>query len=152
MTGCGCVDLSTEQCHALNDTQEQVCMGGMPTEVILRNEPDIERDNLGAIKKRTYRNERRFTFHAVVERQQNAGKLEKLGLRETCDSTATYAIAEWIDAGIIQLDRLGESFKAIDIIRSTVLFDGTEWKIKDKGLSGRLGGIPLFITLGLEEN
>jgi hypothetical protein len=62
------------------------------------------------------------------------------------------AIADWIDAGIIQLDRLGESFKAIDIIRSTVLLDGSEWKIKDKGLSGRLGGMPLFITLGLAEN
>jgi hypothetical protein len=129
-----------------------MCAGGMITEVILRDEPDIERDNLGAIKKRSYRKERRFKFYAMVERRQNESKLEKLGLREICDTTATYAVADWIDAGIIQLDRIGESFKAVDIIRSTVLFDGTEWKIKDKGLSGRIGGVPLFLTVGLEEN
>jgi hypothetical protein len=152
MTDCACLDLTAEQCQALADTQDMMCQNGTLTEIILRKEPDVERDNLGAIKRRGHTPEKRFKLRASIERHVNSNRLEKFGLRETCDTTATYAVADWIDAGVIQLDRLGESFKAVDTIRSTALLDGSEWKIKDKGLSGRIGGVPLFITLGLQEN
>jgi hypothetical protein len=152
MIDCECIDLTAEQCAALADTQEMMWQHGVLTEVVLRVEADIERDSLGAIKKRGYAAEKRFAFRGEFMRQPNWKKLERIGIREGCDASITYALMDWLDAGILQTERLGASFKAVDVIRSSVIVDGTEWKIKDKGLSGRLGDIPLFISFGLQEN
>jgi hypothetical protein len=129
-----------------------MCQHGVLTEVVLRSEPDVERDNLGAIKKRAYPAEKRFTFRGEFTRQPDWKKLEKIGVREGCDASITYAVMDWLDAGILQTERFGESFRAVDAIRSSVIVDGAEWKIKDKGLSGRLGDVALFISFGLQEN
>jgi hypothetical protein len=152
MTACACIDLTAEQCEALQDTQEMMAEQGVLTEVILRSEPDVARDNLGAIKRRAYPAEKRYKFRGEFIRQPGWKKLEKIGVREGCDAAVTYAVKDWLDAGILQTARFGESFKAVDTIRSSVLVDGAEWKIKDKGLSGRLGDVVLFISFGLQEN
>lgn len=120
---------------------------GAPVKVILRSETDVARDSLQTIKKRSLPG---LDMKALpVERQPDARKLEKAGIREEVDVLIYIPILYFIDAGIINDTHLGDTFARIDTTRSTVILDGTEFKIADKGLAVRIGQYPVHVTFGL---
>ena len=86
-----------------------------------------------------------------VERQPDARMLEKAGLRETVDVVVWTPMRRWIDLDVIDPFDIGNTFAAIDITRTTVIIDGYEWLIADKGLANRVGEIPTYITFGLRK-
>lgn len=121
---------------------------GTPLDIKVRGESAIRRDSLGAIISRDI--SPRMTMYAhPVERSPDRRKLDKAGLREEVDVAIYTPLQAWVNAGIIDLDRLGDTFEAIDMTRWTVIMDGIEWKLSDKGLSVRVGALPLYVTLGL---
>jgi hypothetical protein len=137
-------------CGALSDVEEQAAVMGTPLTYIYRKEADVKRDALGTIKQRSL--ETRYDFNAFpVERYPDYKKLERAGLREGVEVLIYLPMATFFEYGLIRQDRqkLGADFAALETIRSTVLIDGREFKIKDKGLFGRLSWVPLYVTLGL---
>jgi hypothetical protein len=136
-------------CGALSDVQEQACIMGTPVTYIYRKESNVQRDALGTIKQRSL--ETRYDFYSFpVERYPDYKKLERAGLREGVEVIVYLPMATFFEYGLIRQDRqLGSDFASLEIIRSTVLVDGSEFKIKDKGLFGRLSWVPLYVTLGL---
>ena len=140
------------EASGLREDAYNACMQyGTPVTIRLRKESDVTRESLGSIKKKSLDPD--FETCALpVERQPDARKLEKAGIRTECDMLIYTPILAWINAGIIDDDYLGNTFAAIDIIRSTVIIDGEEWKIADKGLSTRIGPYPVYITFGLKRN
>jgi hypothetical protein len=148
---CSCQDiLAVDICNALTETQQAACEWGTPIVYVFRKEHDVIRDELGTIKKRSL--DTKFTFNALpVERYPDYKKLERAGVKEGVEVLVYTPMATWMEYGFIRQDKryLGFDFAAIDTIRSTVIVDGIEMKIKDKGLSGRLSWMPLYVTLGL---
>jgi hypothetical protein len=149
--------VSIDICTALHEIELIACEQGTTVVFIHRKEQDVGRDSLGTVKKRSL--DTRYKFKAFpVERQPNRKQLERAGIREDVDTVITIPMSMMIESGLIRTPQdseyttIGEDFAHIDIIRSTVVLDGEEWKIRDKGLSGRLGGIPLYVTFGLERN
>ena len=133
------------------DALDAAMQYGTPVTFRLRKESDVGRDSLGTMKNKTL--VAGFnTFALPVERQPDARKLEKAGVRAEVDVLIYTPIQSWIDAGIISDDTLGVDFSAIDMIRTYVLLDGQEFKIADKGLSMRVGKFPVYITFGLKRN
>jgi len=146
-----CNGVSLEACQALRDTQDVCKTYGTPIVIKMMNEGTVERDELGTIKSRDI--DVRFNIHAFpVEVQPSVRSLEKAGLREAVECSVYTPMKSWIDAGYIKISNIGDDFAAIDITRSTVVLDGTEWKISDKGLSGRIGTAPMYVTFGLRRN
>lgn len=124
---------------------------GTPITFNRNAEADVTRDDLGAISMREIDNG--FNLFAMpVERQPDTRKLEKAGIRELCDVLIYTPILAWMQKGYIKDATLGKDFASIDITRGTVLLDGEEWKISDKGLSTRIGPYPVYITFGLRKN
>jgi hypothetical protein len=121
---------------------------GTPVTIRLRKESDVNRDDLGSIKKKSL-TPSFSTWALPVERQPDTRKLEKAGIRELVDVLIYTPILSWMESNHISDDNIGNEFSAIDTTRSTVLLDGEEWKIADKGLSTRLGKYPVYITFGL---
>jgi hypothetical protein len=120
---------------------------GTPIKLGLNSETDLARDSLQTIKKRPVPY---IDMKALpVERQPDARKLEKAGIREEVDVLIYIPILYFIERGIIDDAHLGDSFARIDTTRSTVILDGTEFKIADKGLAVRIGQYPLHVTFGL---
>lgn len=124
---------------------------GTPIQIRLRKESDVSRDKLNSIKQKDITNDI-STYALPVERQPDRKKLEKAGIREDVDVIVYTPILAWIKLGYIKDATIGKDFTAIDIIRSTIILDGSEWKIADKGLSTRIGQYPLYITFGLKKN
>jgi hypothetical protein len=133
------------------DALDAAMQYGTPITFRPRKEIDVSRDTLGTIKKKSI-TPTFETWALPVERQPDARKLEKAGVREVVDVLIYTPIQSWIDAGLVSDDTLGKDFTAIDMIRDTVLLDGQEFKIADKGLSMRIGKFPVFITFGLKRN
>lgn len=128
--------------------QDTACQFGTMITVKLFGESDISRDNLGTIKRRPTTGIAMKAF--PIERQADRRKLEKAGIREDVDVIAWTPAQSWIDAGILDDTNIGETFASIDMTRSTVILDGQEWKIADKGFATRIGEFPVHITLGLK--
>jgi len=140
-----------EASHARQDALDASLQYGTPVSVIFRGESDVSRDTLGTIKKRNA--SPLLNMNAFpVERQPDTRKLEKAGIRETVDVVIYTPIQAWIDSGRVTDERIGDTFASIDTTRSTVVLDGSEWKIADKGLAVRIGQYPVYITLGLRRN
>jgi hypothetical protein len=137
-------------CGALADIEEQAVIMGTPITYIYRKESDVQRDSLGTIKSRSL--ETRYEFNALsVERHPDHKKLERAGLREGVEALVYLPTATFFEYGLIRQDhqKLGFDFAALETVRSTVILDGSEWKIADKGLSGRMSWVPLYVTFGL---
>jgi hypothetical protein len=128
--------------------QDTACQYGTTITVKLFGESSVSRDSLGSIKRRPTTGTEMKAF--PIERQPDTRKLEKAGMREDVDVIAWTPVQTWIDAGILDSENIGETFSAIDMNRSTVILDGQEWKIADKGLATRIGEYPVHITLGLK--
>ena len=149
--GC-CNEVSPEACTALQEVADAVCQVGTLITYIKRGELDVSRDNLNAIKKRSLSPDSRYNFKAYpIDRQPNLKKLTNAGIKEDVDTIVYIPVQYFIDAGLWNLTTIGEDFSKIETIRSTVILDGSEWAIKDKGLSGRVNGVPLYITFGLHQ-
>jgi hypothetical protein len=137
-------------CTALSDVEEQASIMGTPITYIYRKEGNVARDSLGTIKQRSL--ETPYQFNALpVERYPDYKKLERAGLREGVEAIVYLPMATFFEYGLIRQDvnKLGSDFSALETVRSTVVLDGSEWKIADKGLFGRLSWVPLYVTLGL---
>lgn len=148
--------LSVDVCTALKEVAQVACEQGTSVVYIRRGEPDVRRDSLEAVKDRSLNT--RYAFKAFpVERQPNRKQLERAGIKEDVDTVIYVPMAMFIEAGLVRPPQdadmlsLGDDFAKIEMIRSTVLLDGSEWKIREKGLSGRLGGVPLYVTFGLHQ-
>lgn len=148
-TGCaGDCGIGLEAATLRQVAQDTACQFGTSIILKLFGESDIVRGSLGTIQRRPTTG---VTIKAYpVERQPDARKLEKAGIREEVDVVIWTPAQSWIEAGIVEDDRLGESFASIDMTRSTVILDGQEWKIADKGFATRIGDKPIHITLGLK--
>jgi len=150
---CGCFSeiMDIDICTALSDVEEQACIMGTDIIYIHRTEEDISRGSLGSITKRSLLT--RYGFKAFpLERYPDYKKLERAGLKEGVEMTAYTPMSTWISYGLIRPDHIGEDFTALETVRSTVLIDGSEMKIDDKGLHGRIGNVPLYIVLGLKHS
>jgi hypothetical protein len=137
-------------CGALADIAEQAAIMGTPLTYIYRTENDVARDTLKTVKQRFP--ETPYQFNAFpVERRPDDKKLSRAGLRESADALVYLPMATFFEYGLIRQDqqKLGFDFAALETVRSTVILDGSEWKIADKGLSGRMSWVPLYVTLGL---
>ena len=133
------------------DALDAAMQYGTPVTFRPRKESDVSRDSLGTIKKKSI-TPTFETWALPVERQPDARKLEKAGVRAEVDVLIYTPIQSWIDAGLFSDDTAGKDFSAIDMIRDTVILDGQEFKIADKGLSTRIGKYPVYITFGLKRN
>lgn len=133
------------------DALDAAMQYGTPVTFRPRKESDVSRDSLGTIKKKSI-TPTFETWALPVERQPDARKLEKAGVREIVDVLIYTPIQSWIDAGLVEDSTLGIDFSRIDTIRDTVLLDGEEFKIADKALSTRVGKFPVYITFGLKRN
>jgi hypothetical protein len=148
-TGCSLsCGIGLEAATLRQQAADVACQYGTQITLKLFGESSVSRDTLGAIKKRPTNGTVIKAF--PIERQPDARKLEKAGIREEVDLVAWTPVQAWIDAGILSDEYFGESFAAIDMTRSTVILDGQEWKIADKGLATRVGEYPVHITLGLK--
>lgn len=154
--GCECGAMQVDACTALKEVAAIVCEQGTTVVYIKRGESDIKRDSLHAIDARSLTT--RYKFKAYpVERQPNRKTLERAGIKEDVDTIVFIPLAMFVEAGLIrtpvdeEASTLGEDFSKIEMIRSTVILDGSEWKIRDKGLSGRIAGIPIYVTFGLQQ-
>lgn len=137
-----------EALGALQDVADVAAVYGTAITVKLRAEGGVRRDALGTIIQRDLAPTLSLDAYPV-ERSPDKRKLEKAGLREEVEVMVYTPMKSWVDAGVIDLDEIGDTFAAIDVTRSTVILDGTEWKVADKGMPSRIGPVPLYITLGL---
>jgi hypothetical protein len=138
-------------CNALQDILDVTNEMGTSIVYVRRTEQDVTRDSLGTIKSRSL--ETRYSMKAnPVERYPDYKRLERAGLREGCECMIYTPIAAWVEVGLINLLTIGRDFAALETIRSTVILDGSEWRIADKGLNSRIAGVPLYITLGLKRS
>lgn len=144
-------DVSRDACEALRDVQQVANDFGTPVTIRQRVEADVSRGALGAVKIRSI--VPTMTVYAYpVDRSPDKRALEKAGLRDEAECVIYTPMKSWSDAGAIDLGNLGPSIAALDVTRTTVIMDGTEWKVSDKGLAGRVGSTPLHVTLGLRRN
>lgn len=148
-TGCtGDCGIGLEAATLRQVAQDTACQFG--TTIIFKpfGESELIRGSLGTIQRRPLDG---VTMKAYpVERQPDTRKLEKAGIREEVDVVIWTPAQSWIEAGLVDDEKLGETFAAIDMTRSTVILDGQEWKIADKGFATRIGDKPVHITLGLK--
>lgn len=147
-TGCATdCTVSLEASTVRQAAQDAACQYGTPIKIGLNNESDVARDKLQGIKRRPVPY---LDMKALpVERHPDARKLNKAGIHEEVEILIYTPIQYWIDLGIIDDAHFGDTFARIDTTRSTVILDGTEFKIADKGLPERIGQYPIYITLGL---
>lgn len=138
-----------EACGALRDYRDVAREYGTPITVTVRSEGDVERDRYGAVKMRS-RASTVLTYALPVERAVDARTMQKTGIREECDVVVTTPILDW--EGVLDPYDVGDGFAALDLNRMTVLLDGQEWKVADKGLPNRFGPVPAAVSLGLRRN
>jgi len=141
--------VSPEACGALRDVQDVAAAYGTPVSVKLRLESGVRRDSLGTIVSRDLLPIAPMMAYPV-ERSPDRRKLERAGLREEVEVAIWTPAKSWVDAGLFDMDEIGDTFEAIDVTRATVVLDGTEWKVTEKGIPSRIGRFPLYVTLGLK--
>ena len=135
---------SLEQCGALQDILTISMEYGTTISVYLRTEDSVRRDSYEDYKS----GNASPTLEPVsipafpVTFQPNSRQLEKAGIREDCELLVYTPMLSWISLGV--------SFEDIDMIRSTVNFQGVKYVIKEKALAGQFTDTFLQITLGLE--
>lgn len=144
--------VSIEAMTALKDVRNVSREYGTPIIVNLRGEDDVRRDSLGTIKARVPPAASLATYALPVEYGPSERHLEQAGIREKVECLIKTPILDWVEAGIIDLARMGITFMAIDITRSTVTLDGLQWKVADKGIPERVGEVPHHVSLGLRRN
>ena len=135
-----------EQFQALQDIQDKAREYGEPVIIYFRKESDVRRDKYNTIKAvnipgvsatmQTYTNDK--------TQNPNDRKLDSAGIREHCDVLIWTPAKDWIDQGF--------TFNDLDVNRDTVIFQGYEWKISDKGIPYNLGDVSLYVTIGLKRN
>jgi hypothetical protein len=138
-----------EACGALRDYAEMARDYGTPVTVIVRAEGDVARDSYGAIKRRPGGSPVQ-TYALPVERAVDSRSMQRTGIREECDCMITTPLLDW--DGYVDPYAPGDGIAGLDLNRMTVLLDGQEWKVADKGLPARYGPVPVALSLGLRRN
>jgi hypothetical protein len=134
-------DVRMERCMAMRDVKSVVDERGDILKIIIRAEKDVSRDAYNSVQKR---DQERVIFMKAfpIETRPSDKQLEKAGIREKTDLTAWTASMDWINAGI--------GFDGIEFAtRTTVVWQGNVYEIRDKGLVNQIGDSFLYITLGL---
>lgn len=130
-----------EMWQALHNVQEIVNNEGNFFEYILRDETDITRDDFNSIKSKDQTG--RIILKAFpIKYSPSKEDLEKVGLIEDCDILIHTSTQDWIDKGYIYDD--------IEIIRSTIKFNGVTCKIKEKTLASYIGINGCYIVFSLK--
>ena len=136
---------SFEALCAQQDVQAVLREYGAAITIHIRTEANVTRDNYGDIIARpSDQTPLTAVFCAYpVLYQPNEKQLEKAGLREKVDVSIQTAALDWIDAGW--------DFNKIDVKRTTVIVDGEEYEIKDKGRVSQFQNVWLYYSLGLSK-
>lgn len=138
-----------EACGALRDYAELARDYGTPVTVLVRAEGDVERDRYGAVKRRPAGSSV-LTYALPVERAVDSRAMQRAGIREQCDCMITTPLLDW--SALVDPYAPGDGFAGLDLNRMTVLLDGQEWKVADKGMPTRYGPVPVALSLGLRRN
>jgi len=141
-----------EAMAALRDVRNVSREYGTPVTVNLRAESEVARDSLGMIKAHLAPAAPLQTYAFPVEYGPSERHLEQAGIREKVECLIKTPLLDWVEAGIIDLARVGVTFTAVDITRTTVTLDGLQWKVADKGIPERVGEVPHHVALGLRRN
>jgi hypothetical protein len=130
-----------EICESLKDVKSMIDERGDFVKVIIREEGDVERDSYKSIKKRSFSQELNMKAYPIDIRPSQK-QLEKAGIREQCEITIWTATADW--------NRQGLDFNAIEMGgRSTVVWQGNVYDIRDKNQVNQIIDSFGYITLGL---
>ena len=136
---------SFEALCAQQDVQAALREYGQTVTMHIRTEANVVRDNYNSIQDRpTDQTPVTAVFCAYpVQYQPSEKQLEKAGLREKVDVSIQTAVLDWTDAGW--------DFTKIDIKRTTVIVDGEEYEIRDKGRVSQFQNVWLYYSLGLSK-
>lgn len=128
---------------ALADVQNIVHERGMMVKVQIRNENQILRDSYGSISERM--DSVSFFVKAFpVEMNPSQKQLEKAGIRETQEAVAWMAYKDFTDAGYTP--------EAFELIRMTVIMNGMQYQVKERGLVSQFADAFLYVTFGLSKS
>jgi hypothetical protein len=134
-------DIYLEQLYALTDIKGIVDERGMLIKVVLRKESNVTRDRYNSIEAR--QQDRIIWMKAYpVNFSPSMKQLEKAGIREQANVLAYTAMKDWMTAGV-ELDEI--EFEG----RSTVVLQGKEYEIRERGQESQIGDSFAYITLGL---
>lgn len=129
------------QVSAQKDIHDIVNEQGDVMKVVLRSESDVARDNYSSVNKRDQ--EKVIFIRAYpITMMPNTKQIEKAGLKDRCDVLAYTAYQDWAAEGI--------EFEDIEYTgRTRVMWRGTTYEIRDKGVQVQLSDSFGYITLGL---
>lgn len=141
-TACDRLGVDTEQCEAMKDVQDVMCMYGSPVIFQWRDEDNVERDRYGSIK--TKREARELTFRCYpIEYNPSVKRLDQAGLRNEIRVMVTSSIYDWALNGL--------TFNDINEKRMTAVVDGNRYEVSDMNRVGRIGDNYLYLVFGLNK-
>jgi hypothetical protein len=130
-----------ERCEALRDIKAIVDERGDFVKIVIRDEADVQRDSYRSIEKRNQNRILQIKAYPIEVRPSEK-QLEKAGIREKADITIWTAMLDWINAGI--------DFNDIEFAgRTTAIWNGNEYELRDKNLVFQIIDTFLYTTLGL---
>ena len=135
-----------ERRQALQDIRDTVREWGQIVDFFLRGEKDISRGSLGTKTKGSLNT---VSIPAYpINRNPDSKQLSQAGL-SIQGSVLIYTSSQaWVDAGLLNLDRL--ELSNFDVSRMTVGLDGKEWQVAEVGFANRINGSPTYITFSLK--
>jgi len=139
--GCRTV-LEMDICAGLTDIKELIYERGGAVKIILRDEGDVNRDGYNSIEKRA-QNSIMEIYAYPADFSPSQKQIEKAGLSERSDLIIWTAMLDWNNNGIASFENIEFSGK------STVIYNGVNYDIKEKNVVSQLGNTYGYVTLGL---
>jgi hypothetical protein len=130
-----------ERDGALLDVQMECDIYGEEIKLRLRDEAKVDRDSYNSIKQRDLPSTEILMKVYPILFNPNQHQIEKAGLKEMVDVVVYLPMKNLTDNG--------NSFKDIEMIRSSVILRGMKYWIKDKTLHSQFLDTFLYIVLGL---
>jgi hypothetical protein len=127
------------QC-ALIDAQNVINERGDEVTLIIRTETGVTRDAYGSIVKKQDATKYYFKSYPI-NWSPNSDTLKQAGLREECNVIVNFGMKDFKDNGL--------NFADLDINRMSVILQGQDFEIKEKGLNSQFSDTFLYISFGL---
>jgi len=137
------ISVVLERNHALQDVSDICREYGEDVTIYIRYESDVTRDKYNSLKQTSFavapvKHELKAN---PVDHTPNKQTMEKAGIREDCQCIIYFSTKDLIDREL--------NFDTIENEKITIIIDGNEYGIRDKGKAVSYADAHLYTTIGL---